>query len=86
MYRAAKRHRHEEQTFGHSGRRRGWDDLRDEPRNIYITICKIVSGSLMYDTGTPKVTTWRDWVGKEVRVHFRREGSHVCLWPIHVDV
>ena len=40
----------------------------------------------MYDTGTPKVTTWRDPVGKEVRVHFRREGSHVCLWPIHVDV
>jgi len=21
-------HRHKEQTFGHSGRRRGWDDLR----------------------------------------------------------
>ena len=22
-------HRHKEQTFGHSGRRRGWDDLRE---------------------------------------------------------
>ena len=23
-----RRHRHKEQTFGHSGGRRGWDDLR----------------------------------------------------------
>ena len=29
MYRATKRHRHKEQTFGHSGRR-GWDDLRKQ--------------------------------------------------------
>ena len=24
-----RRHRHKEEPFGHSGGRRGWDDLRD---------------------------------------------------------
>jgi len=32
------------------------------------------------------VTTWSDRVGKEVRGVFRREGTHACLWMIHVDV
>ena len=34
-------HRHKEQTFGFSGRRRWWNDLREERWNMYITICKI---------------------------------------------
>ena len=34
-----RRHKHKEQTFGHSGGRRGWDDLR----NMCITIFKIDS-------------------------------------------
>ena len=37
------RHRHREETFGHSGRSRGWDDLREQYCNIYINICKIDS-------------------------------------------
>ena len=40
IYRAAKKI-HKEQTFGLSLRRRGWDDLRQQHGNIYITICKI---------------------------------------------
>ena len=28
----------------------------------------------------------RDWERREVGQGFRREGSYVCLWPIHVDV
>ena len=32
------------------------------------------------------VTTWRDRVGREVGRGLRREGTHVFLWPIHVDV
>jgi len=36
-----RRHRDKEQAFGLSGRRRGWDDLREEHWNMYITICKI---------------------------------------------
>ena len=31
------------------------------------------------------VTTWRDEVMREVGREFRREGTYVCLWPIHVD-
>ena len=37
------RHRHKEQTFGHSGERKGWDDLREKHCNIHITVCKIDS-------------------------------------------
>ena len=28
----------------------------------------------------------RDGLEREVRVGFRMEGTHVCLWPIHSDV
>ena len=31
-----RRHRHKQQTFGLSGRRQGWDDLREQHLNIYI--------------------------------------------------
>ena len=34
--RQKKRHRCIEQTFGFCGRRQGWDDLREEHRNMYI--------------------------------------------------
>ena len=35
-----KRHRCTEQTFGLCGRRRGWDDLREQHRNMYIITCE----------------------------------------------
>ena len=35
-----KRHRCTEQTFGLCGRRRGWDDLREQHRNMYIINCE----------------------------------------------
>ena len=38
-----QRRRHREQTCGHSGGRRGWDELREQHGNIHITICKIES-------------------------------------------
>ena len=34
--RQKKRHRCIEQTFGLYGRRRGWDDLKEQHRNMYI--------------------------------------------------
>ena len=37
-----KRHRCTEQTFGLYGRRRGWDDLREQHRNMYIIRCETV--------------------------------------------
>ena len=38
-----RRHRHNGQIFGHSGERRGWDDLKEQHLNIYITTCEIDS-------------------------------------------
>lgn len=36
--------------------------------------------------GRCSVNTWQDGRGREVGWGFRREGTHVYLWPIHVDV
>ena len=38
--RRQKRHRYKQQTFGLRGWRWGWDDLREQHWNIYITICE----------------------------------------------
>ena len=38
--RQKKRHRCIEQTFGLDGRRRGWDDLREQHQNMYIIKCE----------------------------------------------
>ena len=38
--RQQRRHRCKEQAFGVSGRRQGWDDLRQQHWNMYITIQK----------------------------------------------
>ena len=35
-----KRHRCIEQTLGLCGRRRGWDDLREQHQNMYIIKCE----------------------------------------------
>ena len=39
--RQQKRHRYKEQTFGLCRRRQGWDYLREQHWNMYITICEI---------------------------------------------
>ena len=38
--RQQKRHKCEDQTFGLCERRWGWDDLREQHWNMYITTCK----------------------------------------------
>ena len=87
----SKGDRHKEQTFGHSGRRRRWDDLREEHWNIYIAICKIDS-QWEFDVWCrePKAgALWQpegmSWEGRW-RGAFRREGTCVCLWPVPVNV
>ena len=35
-----KKHRCEEQTIGLRGRRQGWDDMREQPWNVYTAVCK----------------------------------------------
>ena len=39
--RQQKKHRCKEQTFGMCGRRYGWNNLREQHCNVYITICEI---------------------------------------------
>ena len=65
-----KRHRCTEQTFGLCGRRRGWDVLRDQHRNMYIIYSeKITSPGWMHETSARAWCTGktqRDWVEREV--------------------
>ena len=46
--RQKKRHRCIEQTFGLYGRRGGWDDLREQHRNMYIIKCETGRQSSLY--------------------------------------
>ena len=53
------------------------------------TTCKISRGSWLYHTGHPKPAlcdNLEGWGWKEAGGGFRREGTYVCLWPIHVDI
>ena len=49
-----RRHRHKEQTFGLSGRRRRWDDLRNIETYTLTHVKQITSASLMHEAGHPK--------------------------------
>ena len=43
----------------------------------------------MYDAGHPKLVlcdSLEGWSGKGGGRGFRMEGTHVYLWPIHIDV
>ena len=65
-----KRHRCIEQTFGLYGRRREWDDLREQHRNMYIIKCEIdLQSRLDAETsawGWCTGMTQRDGLGREV--------------------
>ena len=37
------RHRHREGTCGHSGKRRGREERKEEHGNLYVTICRVDS-------------------------------------------
>ena len=76
------RGRHREQTFGHSGRERRWDDLRDAQGNIYIAICKIDSpGNLLSDTGNPHLALCDNLDGWDGEGGGRgvQEGVDMCI-------
>ena len=85
--RQQKRHRYKEQTFGLCGGRRGWDDLREQHCNMYITICEtddqpkfdasnraLKAGAL----GQPRGMGW----GRRVQ----DRGTYAHPWLIHVSV
>ena len=69
--------------------RRGWDEWREQHGNIYTTIYITASGNFLYESRNSNqgsVTTQRRGMGQEVGRRFRREGTYVDLWLIHVDV
>ena len=84
-----KRHKCTEQTFGLSGRRRGWDVLREQHQNMYI-----ISGETDHQPRLVHETSARDWcTGKTQRDRVETEvgggsgwGIHVTPWLIHVNV
>ena len=57
----------------------------------YITICKIDSQwefavCFRKPQNRGSVSTWRGGMGREMGGRFRREGTYVHLWLIHVEV
>ena len=88
--RQQKRQRCKAQTFGLCGRRWGWDDLREQHWNMYITIHEIDDQS-KFDAwnralkasalGQPReMGWWRKWERAS------GWGTHVHPWLIHVNV
>ena len=89
--RQQKRHRYEEQTFGLCGRRRGWNDLREQHWNMYITVCEtddqskfdawnraLKASALGQPRGMGCGEKWKRGSGWG--------GTHVHSWLIHVSV
>ena len=56
----------------------------------YITVCKIDSQwEFVYGSGISNrgsVSTWRGGMGRDMGGRFKREGTYVYLWLIHVEV
>ena len=85
-------YRCKEQTIGLSGRRRGWDDLREQHWNMYNTVYNIKqmdSASSMHEAGHPKLVLGDNpegWGGRVGGAWLRMGGTHVYPWPIHVAI
>ena len=49
----------------------------------------MANGDLMYGSGISNrgsVSTWRGGMGRDMGGRFKREGTYVYLWLIHVEV
>ena len=84
-----KRHRCKEQIFGLSGRRQGWDDLREWHWNMYITICKIDDQSKFNAWNKAlKPVHWdnpKGWDGEGGGRQVQNEGHmYTCGWFMSV--
>ena len=88
--RQQKRHRCKEQTFGLCGRRWGWDDLREQHWNMYITTCETDHQSRFdaWDRALRAGALGRPWgMGWGGRWEGGSGwGTHVHPWLIHVNV
>ena len=55
----------------------------------YIIIYKIANRNLLYVSGNSNrgsVSTYRCGMGRKMGGRFKREGTYVYLWLIHVEV
>ena len=88
--RQQKRHRCKEQTFRPHGRRRGWDDLREQHLNMYITMCEINDQcNLMHEARCSKPALWDNsegWNWEGGGRGIQAGETHMHPWLIHVDV
>ena len=76
------RHRHTEQTCGHSGGREGGRNGECSMETYTQTYVKqIACGYLLYDSGSSNQCS-----DNLVGGRFKREGTYVYLWPIHINV
>ena len=85
-----RRNRHREQTYGH-GERGGEGGMYGKSNmKTYTTICKIDSqGEFAIWLRKLKqglCINLEGGMGREMGESFKREGTHVYLWLIHVDV
>ena len=79
--------RQREQTYGHSEGERRWDDLREQPWNIHITICKVHrQWEFSVWHREPKVSALWQPRGVGWGKRFKREGTYAYLWLIYADV
>ena len=77
-------HRHRKQTCGHSKVRQTEQAVLTY---IHYLVKQIASGKLLYNTGSSawcSVTTCSGGMGMAVGEKFKRKGTHVYLWLIHV--
>ena len=62
---------------------------RNSNMETYITICKIAKGNLLYGSGNSNrgsLSTERRGLGRDMGGRFKREGTNVYLWVIHIEV
>ena len=80
------RNRHREKTYGH--RERGGEDemYRKSNMETYITICKIDSPQEFAVSFRKLKQGLCDKLEGGVGRRFKKEGTYVHLWLIHVDV
>ena len=84
------RNRHREQTYGHGERGGEGEMYRESNTETYITICKIDSQQ-EFAMWLRKVKyrlciSLEGGMGREMGGSFKREGIHVYLCLIHVEV
>ena len=84
------RNRHREQTYGH-GERGGEGEMYGKSNmETYITICKIDSqrefAVWLRKFKQGSVSIQRSRMGREMGGKFKREGTYVYLWLIHVEI